>query len=111
MRNGYRFRISCAINLESVIKPEKRVEYEREKGQWFPRDDTAENRAFDKRTPGLFKIEWEGEGIIALCSKTYFCFGDQNKVSCKGLNKKTNEINKDTYYFGCVKIKESWGWS
>ena len=84
-------------NLKSVIKPEKRVQYEREKCQWFPRDDTAENHAFDKRTPGLFKIEWEVEGIIALCSKTYFCFGDQNKVSCKGLNKKANEINKDTY--------------
>ena len=26
---------------------------------------------------GLFKMEWEGDGIISLCSKTYICFGLQ----------------------------------
>ena len=30
---------------------------------------------YDKRTPGLFKVEWEGLGIVSLCSKTYYCFG------------------------------------
>ena len=45
----------------------------------------------------LFKVEWEGEGIIGLCSKTYYCFGAKDKFSCKGVNKKTNEINKEKY--------------
>ena len=31
-------------------------------------------RLEDKRTPGLFKEEWRGDGIIALCSKTYLGF-------------------------------------
>ena len=31
----------------------------------MPRNDTEENRAYDKRTPGLFKEEWSGEGIFS----------------------------------------------
>ena len=54
-------------------------------------------RISDKRTPGLFKAEWEGQGIIGLCSKTYYCFGANDKFSCKGVNKKCKEINKDKY--------------
>ena len=40
-----------------------------------PRTDTPEHKAYDKRTPGLFKVKWKGKGIIGLCSKTYYCFG------------------------------------
>ncbi|BFZ05454.1 hypothetical protein BsWGS_08493 [Bradybaena similaris] len=29
--------------------------------------------------------------MISLCSKTYICFGDYNKVSTKGLNKNLNK--------------------
>jgi hypothetical protein len=43
-----------------------------EKKNWFPRDDTPEHAAYDKRTPGLFKTEFTGDGMIALCSKTYY---------------------------------------
>ena len=47
----------------------------------------------DKRTPGLFKMEWEGDGIIALCSKTHICFGSQkDKVTGKGLSKRQNDF-------------------
>jgi hypothetical protein len=53
--------------------------------------------AYDKRTPGLFKEEYSGDGIIALCSKTYYCFGKEDKFSCKGINKRTNQITKDNY--------------
>ena len=49
------------------------------------------------RTPGLFKVEWEGQGIVGLCSKTYYCFGAKDKFPCKGVNKKCNEINKANY--------------
>jgi hypothetical protein len=37
-----------------------------EKKNWFPRDDTPEHAAYDKRTPGLFKTEFTGDGMIAL---------------------------------------------
>ena len=54
-------------------------------------------KAFDKRTPGLFKIEWCGDGFIGLCSKTYYCFGSTDKCTTKGLNKRQNTIDKDAF--------------
>ena len=61
------------------------------------RNDTPEHAAYDKRTPGLFKEEYSGDGIIALCSKTYYCFGKEEKFICKGISKRTNQITKDKY--------------
>ena len=85
-------------SVDDIIKPELRAEYERVKFAWFPRDYNDEVSAFDKRTPGLFKTEFKGDGIIGLCSKMYFCFNESEaKFSCKGVNKYTNAINKDTY--------------
>ena len=84
-------------SLDDVIKPDMKNQYNREKPEWFPRRTTPEQYNFDKRTPGLFKVEWEGEGIISLCSKTYFCFGSSEKFSCKGLNRRTNELTNEKY--------------
>ena len=78
-------------SVEELVKPELREEFESEKSQWFPRTNTPEIKAYDKRTPGLFKEEWSGEGIIGLCSKTYYCFGSSDKFSCKGINKRNND--------------------
>ena len=83
--------------LEDVIKPHMRNRYQTERSDWFPRTDTPENSKFDKRTPGLFKVEWEGDGIVALCSKTYYCFGANDKFSSKGISKRQNDITKETY--------------
>ena len=80
-------------SLEDLIKPNLRESFCQEKTQWFPRYDTAEHKRYDKRTPGLFKVEWEGDGIIALCSTTYFCFGSKEKFSCKGVIKRSNKDN------------------
>jgi hypothetical protein len=41
------------------------------KDHWFPRTCCPQHAKFDKRTPGLFKIEYEGDAMIGLCSKTY----------------------------------------
>ena len=71
-------------SLESLVKPELRQLYEQEKGKWLPLTDTKEHRRYDKRTPGLFKLEWDGDGIVALCSKTWYGFGSKDKFSCKG---------------------------
>ena len=84
-------------SLESLVKPELRQLYEQEKDKWLPRTDTEEHRRYDKRTPGLFKLEWEGDGIVALCSKTWYGFGSKDKFSCKGVNKRNNVINKEKF--------------
>ena len=44
-------------NLDAVVKPDMKEQFIEEKHQWFPREDTAEHLAYDKRTPGLFKVE------------------------------------------------------
>ena len=45
----------------------------------------------------LFKVEWCGDGFVGLCSKTYYCFGATDKYSTKGLSKRHNDIDKDTF--------------
>jgi hypothetical protein len=35
-------------------------EYLQDKCDWFPHTDTVKHAKYDKRTPGLFKVEWEG---------------------------------------------------
>ena len=85
-------------SVEELVKVELREEFETVKSSWFPRTDTKEHAAYDKRTPGLFKVEWRGDGFVGLNSKTYYCWGqDGDKYSCKGVNKKRNSINKDKY--------------
>ena len=81
---------------ESLVKPELRRLYEAERDRWLPR---REHYAFDKRTPGLFKVEWAGDAIVCLSSKTYYCYGGESqskdKISCKGVS--ARNITKDTY--------------
>ena len=60
--------------LGDIVRPALRAELEATKKQWL---------AWDKwsgRTPGLFKLESEGSGMIALCSKCYFVNGEKKEV-------------------------------
>ena len=109
-------------SLEKVIKPEMRRSFYEAYRSWFPSpvcdkhlslfirqkcaDETCDVTApcckqrlnFDKRTPGLFKLEYAGDGIVALCSKTYCCFEDSDcKTAMKGLNKTLNQLTKEHY--------------
>ena len=75
-------------HVEDLVKSDMKDEFNDEKCNWFPQTDMVEHAKYDKRTPGLFKVEWEGNGIISLCSKMYYCFGaGKDKFSCKGVNK------------------------
>ena len=57
---------------------------------FFPRTCCQSDRMYDRRTEGLFKEEYTGYSMIALCSKTYIIDNEgQYKLSCKGVNKKT----------------------
>ena len=75
--------------LEDIVRPELKEEFEAQKKNWL---------AWDKwsgRTPGLFKLECEGDRMIALCSKCYYIDdrGEKKKFSTKGMSKKQNNIN------------------
>ena len=41
--------------------------------------------AYHKRNTGLFKVEYRGEGGIALCPKSCLWWGDYQKCSMKGM--------------------------
>ena len=108
-------------SVDDLVTPALREHYFRHRSEWLPSEccDDHRNdyvrcrlanrpwvgdeacckvrRAFDKRTPGLFKVEWSGAGFVGLCSKTYYCFGATDKYSTKGLNKRHNTIDKDAF--------------
>ena len=94
--------------LLDIIRPDKLEEFKRTlenfcanedviPGEcWFPRECCGKHKLHDKRTPGLFKVEFQGEEMISLCSKTYVASkkGDV-KISSKGISKKniSNPMN------------------
>ena len=64
------------------------VNYLADERTWFPRECCQTHIKYDKRTPGLFKLEASGQEMIALSSKTYLLRdGESCKISCKGVNK------------------------
>ena len=108
-------------SIDGLVRADRRAHYFRHRSQWLPAECCDEHeddyvcariagrpwtvtesgcfarKAFDKRTPGLFKVEWCGDGFVGLCSKTYNCFGATDKYSTKGLSKRHNDIDKDTF--------------
>ena len=108
-------------DFESIVLPSKRQKFYCEYDKWFVppfcashKSDFIEcklkNKSWDlkqccqaafnyhKRSPGLFKQEFKGNGIVALNSKTYFCFGnDGDKLSTKGLSKRQNNLQKKDF--------------
>ena len=109
-------------NIEKLIKHELREQYEKEKYNFLPSESDELHhtfnvdgkrftmKAYEKRSPGKFKIETIKDKVIALCSKMYCSInsGDEQliysndltdkekakiKFSCKGIQKDGNEIS------------------
>ena len=88
-------------NLEDLIIPSMREVYKQDVNNWLPRSAPKEAALFDKREPGLFKVEWEGDKVIALNSKMYSVYNskiNKTKFSCKGVSKKNFEHPTDMYH-------------
>jgi hypothetical protein len=80
------------IQLEQAVKPELRAEFEAYKQDWLAWD------TWSNRTPGLFKLEFEGHRAIALCSKCYYVEGDKkSKHSNKGMSARHNALTWGRY--------------
>ena len=90
-------------NIDDCVKPELRSRWLKEKSEWFVSEDTTTKVDFDgtdvsiaqwdKRTPGKFKPEFEGLGMICLNSKVYHIWNEkESKTSCKGTQKKRNDL-------------------
>ena len=94
-KGGYK----CPITGKEICECKGGKQYEKDKYNWFPNETTKELKAYNKRTPGLFKVEFEGKSMYAMCSKLYFVEGENyNKYSCKGIQKNQNEISKDRFH-------------
>ena len=48
----------------------------------------------NNRTPGLFKEEWTGTGMVGLGPKVYCGMGKKFKLTCKGVNKRQNPLGE-----------------
>ena len=119
--SGY---MALAGPLDDLIPLSKRKEYYKTYGLWFPRKACEEHEGefiesrcrgepwsdggrqccrrvqrYDRRTPGLFKEEFSGDGVVALNSKTYYCWKEDgaDKYSSKGLSKRTNRLTRDQF--------------
>ena len=77
-------------SFKALIKPELCEEFEKDMHNWFVTPRVPQG----KRTPGLFKVKFEKDKIISLCSKSYCTekFASESspgqvKFSKKGVNK------------------------
>ena len=89
--------------VDALVTPELRDHYFRHCSEWLPSECCVDHeseyvgcrhaghpwigsascciarRAYDERTPGLFKVDWSVDGFVGLCSKIYYCFGATDK--------------------------------
>ena len=100
-------------SIEKIIKPEMREEYQSDKINFLPSESKELHPTFqidgirftyaqyDKRKPGLFKVETTKDKMISLCSKMY-CASDSKeeniKFSCKGIQKDGNNVNYQKFH-------------
>lgn len=92
--------VSADNAFPDLVKPELHQHYEENKHKWFPRTDSKEINEYDQKTPGIFKLEWKGDAIVALSSKNYICYlGDKKEK----IEKKTDD--EDEYYPDKVSAK------
>ena len=86
-------------NFENSIKPELRKGYEKEKYNWFCRNDNEKVAAQEKRITGKIKIKYKGDSMICLCSKSYMMWENNKfKSSCKNAQKRRNNYKVENYY-------------
>ena len=93
------------ITIDECVKPELRKEWNAEKWNFFSSEDEdtiinfqgylISKKQYEKRTPGKFKEEFNGIGMICLNAKVYHIWSDKvnndgdflTKTSCKGIKK------------------------
>ena len=110
-------------NYEDLVKPHLREHYFKNRGKnlptevcqnhecrqlyihcrvnyfpWVQPKCCADAALFDKRTPGLFKTEYEGKEVCFLNPKTYCCTGNKgDKIGCKGVVKALNPLKMEHF--------------
>ena len=94
--------------IDECVKPELKSKWFEEKWNYFASEDkntmidfeghSISYSQWDKRTPGLFKPEFVGLGMICINSKVYIIWNDdKSKTSCKGTQQSRNELLKEDF--------------
>ena len=96
--------------IDECVLPEKKDDWLKKKNNFFVSDSEElvlfegkeiTRNQYEKRTPGLYKMEYEGEEMLALNSKVYHIWKyDKNgqitsKTSSKGMQKRNNLVKQD----------------
>ena len=91
--------------LDECVHPDRLSSWKRQKYDYFAseskervlfedREITLEQ--YEKREPGKYKLEFEGDGMICLNSKVYHIWGEKGfKTSSKGMQARNNLIKED----------------
>ena len=101
--------------IDECVKPHLKEEWGKEKWKFLTLQDktpinfnghTITLKDYDKRTPGKYKEEFNGVGMICLNSKVYHIWSDKinpktgkvyAKTSCKGVQKRRNELVREDF--------------
>ena len=91
--------------LDECVHPDRLSSWKRQKYDYFVSDskerilfeDREITRAqYEKREPGKYKLEFEGDGMICLNSKVYHIWGEKgSKTSSKGMQARNNLLKED----------------
>ena len=108
--------------LEEIIKPEMREEFKNDYNNWFPSEskephptfkinnDDVSMKAYDKRKPGLFKVECIKDKMVCLCSKMYCCSNLSEICDCCACNNRECKCIKKcscNFKFSCKGIQHN----
>jgi hypothetical protein len=109
-------------SIEKLIKPEMKEEYENDKYNFLPSESKELHPTFqvdgikfnyaqyDKRRPGLFKVETTKHKMISLCSKMYIAAEDTDYCeccACKNIECKCVKKCKCAFKFSCKGIQKA----
>ena len=82
-----------------MVKARYRPEFLRQRDNWLVPEKNAVNFYQLKRQRGLFKLEFEGQGVIALGPKLYIAYGwQETKRACKGVQKLHNSLRREEFW-------------
>lgn len=80
--------------IDDIIKDELRDEWNQIRHEFLPKNETH----IEQKKPGIFKIEYKGKAVVALSSKCYILWNNEDsKVSAKGVQKKLNILSPNDY--------------
>ena len=91
--------------IDECVLPSRLSSWKRQKNNYFAseskdkmwfedREITVEQ--YEKRLPGKYKLEFEGDGMICLNSKVYHVWGEKgHKTSSKGMQARNNLLKED----------------